>query len=328
MRVETECSRPWLSLYQRRASTDTSDETATHDDTHTNARLPLDLWIHVLNRTDDSPSTPANLAATCRALWLLSKNADVWRNRCIRAYSLRGHEPTKPLLRHYCWDWLRMYVSRPRLRLDGVYFMAHSKLVLGVNEGRGMKEAADVDYHSPGGKWTTFYRFFRFFRDGTCAVYISSSHNPVTVRKLAAKVNAARPASLHQQLRGANWGTYTLVERRAEADGPPTHVVLEVDVPVASVDYPRMRGAIVHYQLLLTPHLKESRATNCDSRLVAHYLHNGDEKTKHFDVPSPTLHFVAFHATNEVARASWLSLAPMADRGNRWFVKALPESAG
>jgi hypothetical protein len=58
-----------------------------------------------------------------------------------------------------------MFQNRCRLRTDGMYYIATTKVLRSTQEGRGMKEK-DKDLYSPGGLWVTTYRLLRFFADG------------------------------------------------------------------------------------------------------------------------------------------------------------------
>ena len=157
--------------------------------------------------------------------------------------------------------------------------------------------------------------------------YITAESTPLDVRKAAFRISPSRPSSLHQKLRGGSWGRYTLQETRGEVTGKPGDVIIHLDVPLQSLDYPNMRSSTnIHYTLVLSQHLKESRATNCDCRLVDHYLYDDalDTDRTYFEVTKPSLSFIAFHAPEPVARASWLALAPMAERPERkWHMRAL-----
>jgi hypothetical protein len=199
--------------------------------------------------------------------------------------------------------------QRPRLRTDGIYFDAHTKLVKGLIEGRGMKEK-DEDFYSACGKWSTYYRVFRFYSDGSMFVNITTQ-SPVEVRRAAAAVSPSRPASLRQKLKDACWGTFTL---REEAEH--RHVTLRLDarVPVSHDDYPRMKPAEMSYSLRLSG-LPGGGATNAQAALCGHSCvydaATGD--CKHFEIRKPEVSFIAFGASRAAARHIWLSLAPLAE---------------
>lgn len=183
-------SRPWFALYQsdrgllaqriaQRAATSTDGEAAEQE-----LPLPFELWLLIGSHFGEHFSSLCRLSAVCRALWPLGRYPNLWEEHCRRAYCLRGQLPCDTLLREYGWSWQRMFARRPRLRFDGIYVHAHTKLLRGTQEGRGMKET-DIDFYAACGKWRTYYRLFRFFPDGSMFAFITSvpplevcSHRP------------------------------------------------------------------------------------------------------------------------------------------------------
>lgn len=200
-------------------------------------------------------------------------------------------------------------VQRPRLRTDGIYFDAHTKLVKGLIEGRGMKEK-DEDFYSACGKWSTYYRVFRFYSDGSMFVNITTQ-SPLEVRKAAAAVTPSRPASLRQRLKDACWGSFTL---REEAEHGQSTLRIDARVLVSHDDYPRMKPAEMRYSLHLSRR-PGGGATNAEAVLVGHSCvydaATGD--CKHFEIRKPEVSFIAFGASRATARHVWLSLAPLAE---------------
>lgn len=203
-----------------------------------------------------------------------------------------------------------MFVCRPRLRFDGLYFNSHTKLLKGLQEGRGMKEK-DEDFYSACGKWSTYYRVFRFFADGSMFVCITSQ-SPVEMRKVAAAVTPERPASLRQRIKDACWGTYSLRELCTEGEGTVVH--LDTRVLVSHDDYPRMKPAEMIYSFQL--HEREGGgATNCKVVFSRHtcIYDAGTGDSKDFTILKPEVAFVAFGASKAVARHTWISHAPLAE---------------
>ena len=222
--------RPWLDLYEptvsnllaQRISSYTSLCSASDDDDADDAALvhqvPLEVWLDIALHIElaDFRAVCA-LGATCRALRPLGRHPQLWHHFCVAAFSARGFiNPPERLLRCFNWSYRQMFRERKRLRYDGLYFVATTKLLAGLNEGRGMKEA-DKDFYNPGGRWVTSFRVFRFFPCGRMFSYLCSSHTPADVRKAAAQVTAERPQSLTQKLKGACWGAYDLREPNAAA---------------------------------------------------------------------------------------------------------------
>lgn len=200
-------------------------------------------------------------------------------------------------------------MQRPRLRTDGIYFDAHTKLIKGLIEGRGMKET-DEDFYSACGKWSTYYRVFRFYSDGSMFVNITSV-SPLEVKRAAAAVTPSRPASLRQRLKDACWGTFTL---REEAEHGQGTLRLDARVPVSHDDYPRMKPAEMRYSLCLSGR-PGGGATNAEAVLCGHSCvydaATGD--VKDFTIRNPHVSFIAFGASRAAARHVWLSHVPLAE---------------
>jgi len=136
-----------------------------------------------------------------------------------------------------------MYELRPRLRLDGFYFVAVSRLLVGAREGRGMKEA-EKDFFDPRGKWSTYYRIWRFFPSGHVFCWLPAERRPDQSRRDVAAVSCAAPASLHR-LPGACWGAFCV--RAEDADT----AVLDASISLRDHRWPRMSPSTVRYRFNL-----------------------------------------------------------------------------
>jgi len=249
-------NRPWLALYQpdrgllaqrvaeQAARNNVAESSTTAEGLPLPEPLPLEVWLQIAAYAGHF-SDLCRLSQVCRSLWALGRHPLVWEVRCRTAFCLPGQLSCEALLRRYDFSWQRMFRHRPRLRFDGIYFNSHTKLIRGVDEGRGMKEK-DVSTYSACGKWSTYYRALRFYSDGSMWIDISSN-SPVDLRKAASAVTPARPATLRQKIKGACWGTYTLREVAAEAGRPNVRLFVEATVSVKHEDYPRMKPAEVIY---------------------------------------------------------------------------------
>uniref|UniRef100_A0A7S4BLV9 F-box protein Hrt3/FBXO9 C-terminal domain-containing protein n=2 Tax=Chrysotila carterae TaxID=13221 RepID=A0A7S4BLV9_CHRCT len=332
MEVAASCDRPWLALYEPQMgcalamrigeSARSRQDMDGEEEDELDTRIPLELWLHVCSFLKNDFVAACRLACTCSSLRGLGRHPQIWERWCRDAFpEARGWLPLEGQLRKYCWSWRTMFMLRPRLRLDGIYFISNTKLVRGLPEGRGMKEK-DEDFYSPGGKWAIYYRIFKFYPNGMMFAYLCSVQNPVEVRKLAAGVSPARPASLQQKLRGACWGTYSLHEME---DG---RVSLQAVVPLRSEDYPRMKPATIGYKLeLRAPH---AGATNCECVLVDHRCVY-DARTndvKAFDIPNATCVFMPSHAPAAKAKDIWKGCTPMAETDGIFGSAPLPVLSG
>lgn len=234
--------RPWLDLYdggllaQRILSTAAASSDNDDDDT----LLPLELWLAIAASVPLSDfATVCGLARTCHTLRPLSRHPELWEQFCRAAFTLPGHLPIDTQLRFYSWSWLSMFRRRTRLRFDGLYYVAVTKLLAGLNEGRGMKEL-NKDFYRPGGRWVTTYRVLRFFPCGTMFSYLCASHTPHVVLKAAQAVAADRPQSLTQRIKGACWGAYDAREFEPHPNGAPSRLGITARVLLFNEAYPNM----------------------------------------------------------------------------------------
>ena len=81
-----------------------------------------------------------------------------------------------------------MFMTRRRLRFDGLYYITTVKVMMGCQEGRGMKEAGKDFYRGP--LAVTYHRIFRFFPNGMMFCYITSMIKTIAeARKGAVEVD-------------------------------------------------------------------------------------------------------------------------------------------
>lgn len=180
-----------------------------------------------------------------------------------------------------------MFRRRRRLRFDGIYYITTTKLLAGMNEGRGMKETDKgarcarrwparcscicisggatrrapahrstsprplplllPDFYSPAGRWVTSYRVLRFFPCGAMFSYLCSTHTPAEVRKAAKMVSPDRPRALGQRLRGACWGRFDAHETEPLGGSDEGRLGLTACVRLVNDAYPNMEPANVRY---------------------------------------------------------------------------------
>lgn len=218
-----EFRRPWLDLYtgsgllaQRISSS--GSLTALDEEDDTGGGLPIELWVQIGKcfGLDDFRAV-ARLAGTCHLLRTLSRHTEIWQRFCKLAFCLPGYLSCESQLKVYRFSYREMFRWRRRLRFDGLYYLTTTKLLHGLNEGRGMKEA-DKDFYNPGGRWVTTFRVFRFYPNGRMFSLLISSQTPGEVRKAASQVAAERPQTLHQKLGpAACWGDFDLRELEARS---------------------------------------------------------------------------------------------------------------
>ena len=172
--------RPWLTLYTPQhgllAHKISNRVVAADAD---DSPLPLEVWLLIAAQIPlDAYASLCTLGSTCHWLRFVSRHPPFWEAFCRGAFRVeRGFLDNDRMLRSYSWSWRSMFMRRKRLRYDGVYYLATKRLLHGLNEGRGMKEA-DKDFYNPAGNWVTQYRLLRFFPCGAMFSYLCASAAP------------------------------------------------------------------------------------------------------------------------------------------------------
>ncbi|ODQ81621.1 hypothetical protein BABINDRAFT_159889 [Babjeviella inositovora NRRL Y-12698] len=152
--------------------------------------LPDDVFLHILNLliVEDTPAW-FNFSMTCKkAASLGFHRSDCWRRLCWQTYpqqhydeqsiELNGITRNQKTMVVNGWNgsWRDMYRQRPFIKFSGIYISV-------------------VNYYSEGGKsegssaWTnpirmiTYYRYFRFYSDGTVLKLLTSDEPNFVVPK-------------------------------------------------------------------------------------------------------------------------------------------------
>ncbi len=305
--------RPWLEMYSPQEgcllaqriseASHSGGGGGVEDDDGFPLASHMELWVKIAAAAKDF-RTICSLAAVCHGLQELGRDPQLWEQLCRSAFAMRGFRPCDEVLREYSWSWREMFRRRKRLRFDGFYYLASTKLLHGLNEGRGMKES-NKDFYNTGGRWVTSYRLLRFFPDGSMFSHLFASSSPVTLRKPAKAVDSANPATLARNLRGACWGTYSLRElkearddsRGCAAPSPVTHMAARV--LLYDEEYPHMMPSTVGYRFELRSRTDASAgaASNSELHLVEHNLYGEDdsgEPAVRFPLPVTKLVFMPF----------------------------------
>ena len=278
-------SRPWLDLYTPCSGNVLAERISSlraQDPDADDSPLGLELWALVAQHVALADfQAICRLGSVCRGLRPISRLSQLWEPLCRQAFSTPGFRPCDELLRDYDHSWRRMFQQRKRLRFDGLYYVATTKLLHGLNEGRGMKEA-DRDFYSPGGRLVTSFRIIVFFPCGAMFSYLCSSHTPADIRKAASAIQPTRPTSLGQRLKGAFWGRYEVDERptsgRVQSGGSRaldpdgrergvTHIT--ASFIMENPQYPNMTPTVVRYNLELRGSPPAQAAEYCPAAAAA-----------------------------------------------------------
>lgn len=134
--------------------------------------LPPEILEHILKcLAIDHFRSYVESSYTCRRFHDIFLNSQsIWKSLCMKEYPYQ-HYSDEALARDfdglldqsaiveklYRSDWRKMYGIRPRIRFNGVYISTCNYM------RPGWGEAWSTPIHM-----VTYYRYYRFFRDGTC----------------------------------------------------------------------------------------------------------------------------------------------------------------
>ncbi|OZJ06780.1 hypothetical protein BZG36_00409 [Bifiguratus adelaidae] len=127
-------------------------------------------------------SSLASISAICRKFFTLTHEPSLWRYLCDYHYpepikdDSEGETPTESgqtMVDQFGGDWRRLFIDLPRIRFDGVYISICHYMRAGLSENTWNQPIHMV----------TYYRYLRFFPDGTVLKYLSTDE-PIAVVKL------------------------------------------------------------------------------------------------------------------------------------------------
>eukprot|EP00892_Ulva_mutabilis_P002722 jgi/Ulvmu1/12450/UM009_0102.1 len=154
--------RPWLSLYGnwiKCGSTHRSETCASE----IQKLLSDDIMRRVFSHLPAPDLAMASM--TCRQWSRISKAPQLWKRYCFNVFVDASREQALSLLRTaYGHSWKRLYLEHPHVRCDGIYVSRNTYFRLGV---------VHWDVKNPV-HLVVYYRYFRFFADGTLLVRTSA----------------------------------------------------------------------------------------------------------------------------------------------------------
>ncbi|KAI7896758.1 uncharacterized protein EV154DRAFT_584922, partial [Mucor mucedo] len=143
------------------------------------AKLPNEVMLHIVRHLIlNSISTLPYFALTCKKFFLYSRDPSVWQYACFRVFKTPGMtlEQSRQYqcnqVLQYDGHWMRMFIDRPRIRYDGVYISTCHYIRPG---------ASDTAWNKPI-HFVTYYRYIRFFPDGTVLKHLTTDE-PIHVVK-------------------------------------------------------------------------------------------------------------------------------------------------
>lgn len=193
--------RPWLDLYgvhiRPVAPFGSASSKPFIDPAPIHRCLPDELLFEIFARM-----TPYNLgraACVCRKWRYTVRNPVFWRNACLKAWQVFGVvENYKILQSKYDGSWRKMWLSRPRIRTDGLYVSRNTYIRAGIAEWKVSNPVHVVCY----------FRYLRFYPSGRF-LYKNSSQKVKDVAKFM-NFRASKAECVHS-------GHYTLSDDKVEA---------------------------------------------------------------------------------------------------------------
>jgi len=127
--------------------------------------LPPEVFIHILSFI--TAVDVESCSAVCRLWYLLARENNLWKNICLRQWPSEFSTLQDQVQEQLSGNWRRLFIDKPRPRLDGVYISQNSYIRSGQTEGIYDQPVFKIRY----------WRYIRFFKDGN-AVLICSPKNP------------------------------------------------------------------------------------------------------------------------------------------------------
>ncbi|KIL69284.1 hypothetical protein M378DRAFT_1054313 [Amanita muscaria Koide BX008] len=135
--------------------------------------LPDELLVFVLRQLDIT--SIERFALICRKARLLSLDATLWRELVVTTYKppqITQTDDLVNLLDRYTFNYRRIFIEHPRIRLDGVYIAICHYVRPGLSENHWVNISQLVTYH----------RYLRFFSDGAVLSLLTNEEmNPQQV---------------------------------------------------------------------------------------------------------------------------------------------------
>ncbi|XP_044728288.1 F-box only protein 9 isoform X2 [Chrysoperla carnea] len=127
------------------------------DITHISA-LPMEIILYILRwvvSSDLDMQSLENFGCTCRGFYLCSRDSEIWKLACTRAWNANSEIYANSELYP---SWRDMFIQGPRLKYNGCYISKTTYVRAGENSFQDQ-------FYRP---WhlVAYYRYLRFFPDG------------------------------------------------------------------------------------------------------------------------------------------------------------------
>eukprot|EP00731_Ephydatia_muelleri_P031420 Em0022g934a len=130
--------------------------------------LPVDVVQYILRWVVTEQVDMRSLehfSMVCRGFYLLSRDPQLWRMACRKIWGDCSCAA-------YCGGWREMFISRPHLYFNGIYISKTSY----IRSGERSLDTFYKPYHS-----VVYYRYLRFFPDGSVIGHYTSVEDNVSV---------------------------------------------------------------------------------------------------------------------------------------------------
>uniref|UniRef100_A0A7S3EQU2 F-box domain-containing protein n=1 Tax=Rhodosorus marinus TaxID=101924 RepID=A0A7S3EQU2_9RHOD len=299
--------RPWLELYCQnlRAAQEEGEEEEVVDSElegvgeeaegseEEKDDLPLlqgEILERVFLRLDAAQLSKASMV--CRDWMTVAYQPHLWRRICLMTWPKQtARENLAILLERNYGSWRQMFLKRPRVRYDGLYILRN------------------IFYR--GSSLMVYYRYFRFFADGTCTVLITPDRPEKAVSRMSKNWTPKGPQDAQKLL--PNIGSYHLDEDL---------LTVSLQAPTYQPRYPLMKKSIVMYEMELSETVDGARnllsvasqAAIVDNNEYCHY------DCRKFDRP---FQFVAFDGFKRTCQVKFRNENIIRNNKVKWFLEEL-----
>ncbi|KAF5361821.1 hypothetical protein D9756_002334 [Leucocoprinus leucothites] len=155
--------------------------------------LPEELLVEIIHMLD--PSSIEIFARVCKKARLLTLESSIWRNLVLSTYrepQIPDMETLAEIITSHMFDYRRVFIEQPRVRMDGVYIAICHYVRPGQSENHWVNISHLITYH----------RYLRFYPNGqVLSLLANEEHSPQTI------INMLKPSL---RMKGLYIGTWTL----------------------------------------------------------------------------------------------------------------------
>jgi len=170
--------------------------------------LPEEILLEIIHMMD--PSTIEQFARVCRKSRILTLESSIWRSLVISTYKepqIVDVETLPEVITRYMFDYRRLFIEEPRIRMDGVYIAICHYIRPGASENHWVNITHLITYH----------RYLRFYPNGqVLSLLANEEHPPQTI------INVLKPSFRMKGLYIGTWslsGTTVILSNLFDASG-------------------------------------------------------------------------------------------------------------